>query len=220
MTESEKIDLSISREVLKNTAREVSSLLCPPLATFYNITNELGSYRSKVKIERQNYCIENLLLLIKDRKSEEEFINEIAEGKVEPIFMDFLEKALRRVSLINSEDKRRRFAYLLDNAYRFQEEQFLFDNLDMFSDILEKTSDYQLQILIAHYDKNTEFKEKLKTENESLYKANLNYLMSMELLVSELNFYQIWNGYESIINDLICSELSSLFVRFIKEYEN
>ena len=63
MTESEKIDLSISREVLKNTAREVSSLLCPPLATFYNITNELGSYRSKVKIERQNYCIENLLLL-------------------------------------------------------------------------------------------------------------------------------------------------------------
>ena len=88
MTESEKIDLSISREVLKNTAREVSSLLCPPLATFYNITNELGSYRSKVKIERQNYCIENLLLLIKDRKSEEEFINEISEGKLEPIFME------------------------------------------------------------------------------------------------------------------------------------
>ncbi len=215
MTESEKIDLSISREVLKNTAREVSSLLCPPLATFYNITNELGSYRSKVKIERQNYCIENLLLLIKDRKSEEEFINEISEGKLEPIFMDFFETTLRRVSLINSEDKRRRFAYLLNNAYRFQDNTLLFDNLEMFSDILEKISDYQLQILIAHYDKNAELKAKLKLENESLYKANLNYLMSMELLVKD---------FSSIIADLpptknIISELGRLFIEFIKEYE-
>ena len=219
MTESEKIDLSISREVLKNTAREVSSLLCPPLATFYNITNELGSYRSKVKIERQNYCIENLLLLIKDRKSEEEFINEICEGKLEPIFMDFFETTLRRVSLINSEDKRRRFAYLLNNAYRFQDNTLLFDNLEMFSDILEKISDYQLQILIAHYE-NLTLKEQLKSDNESLYKANLNYLMSMELLVSELNNYQICGGYDTIIDTLICSELSTLFVKFIKEYEN
>ena len=215
MTESEKIDLSISREVLKNTAREVSSLLCPPLATFYNITNELGSYRSKVKIERQNYCIENLLLLIKDRKSEEEFINEISEGKLEPIFMDFFETTLRRVSLINSEDKRRRFAYLLNNAYRFQDNTLLFDNLEMFSDIIEKISDYQLQILIAHYDKNAELKAKLKLENESLYKANLNYLMSMELLVKD---------FSSIIADLpptknIISELGRLFIEFIKEYE-
>lgn len=219
MTESEKIDLSISREVLKNTAREVSSLLCPPLATFYNITNELGSYRSKVKIERQNYCIENLLLLIKDEKSEEEFINEIAEGKVEQIFMDFLETTLRKASLTNSEDKRRRFAYLLNNAYRLQEKTLLFDNLDMFSDILEKTSDYQLQILIAYYDNNTALKENLKSEDESLYSANLNYLMSMELLVSELNNYQICGGYDTIIDTLICSELSTLFVKFIKEYE-
>ena len=215
MTESEKIDLSISREVLKNTAREVSSLLCPPLATFYNITNELGSYRSKVKIERQNYCIENLLLLIKDRKSEEEFINEISEGKLEPIFMDFFETTLRRVSLINSEDKRRRFAYLLNNAYRFQDNTLLFDNLEMFSDILEKICDYQLQILIAHYDKNAELKAKLKLDNESLYKANLNYLMSMELLVKD---------FSSIIADLpptknIISELGRLFIEFIKEYE-
>ena len=90
----------------------------------------------------------------------------------------------------------------------------------MFSDILEKISDYQLQILIAHYDKNAELKAKLKLENESLYKANLNYLMSMELLVSELNNYQICGGYDTIIDTLICSELSTLFVKFIKEYEN
>ena len=215
MTESEKIDLSISREVLKNTAREVSSLLCPPLATFYNITNELGSYRSKVKIERQNYCIENLLLLIKDRKSEEEFINEIAEGKVEPIFMDFLETTLRKASLTNSEDKRRRFAYLLNNAYRLQEKTLLFDNLDMFSDILEKTSDYQLQILIAYYDNNTALKENLKSEDESLYSANLNYLMSMELL--EKDFSPIIVELPPTEN--IISELGRLFIKFIKEYE-
>ena len=215
MTESEKIDLSISREVLKNTAREVSSLLCPPLATFYNITNELGSYRSKVKIERQNYCIENLLLLIKDRKSEEEFINEISEGKLEPIFMDFFETTLRRVSLINSEDKRRRFAYLLNNAYRLQEKTLLFDNLDMFSDILEKTSDYQLQILIAYYDNNTALKENLKSEDESLYSANLNYLMSMELL--EKDFSPIIVELPPTEN--IISELGRLFIKFIKEYE-
>ncbi len=215
MTESEKIDLSISREVLKNTAREVSSLLCPPLATFYNITNELGSYRSKVKIERQNYCIENLLLLIKDEKSEEEFINEIAEGKLEPIFMDFLETTLRKASLTNSEDKRRRFAYLLNNAYRLQEKTLLFDNLDMFSDILEKTSDYQLQILIAYYDNNTALKENLKSEDESLYSANLNYLMSMELL--EKDFSPIIVELPPTEN--IISELGRLFIKFIKEYE-
>ena len=85
----------------------------------------------------------------------------------------------------------------------------------MFSDILEKISDYQLQILIAHYDKNAELKAKLKLENESLYKANLNYLMSMELLVKD---------FSSIIAELpskknIISELGRLFIEFIKEYE-
>ena len=153
--------------------------------------------------------------LIKDEKSEEEFINDIAQGKVEQIFMDFLEKNLRKVSLTNSEDKRRRFAYLLDNAYRFQENNLLFDNLDMFSDILEKTSDYQLQILIAHYDNNTELKENLKLENESFYRVNLNYLMSSELLQKETR----WGRQDNDLDNLICSDLLNLFIKFIKEYE-
>lgn len=208
-----------SANVLKDLLITVTGLANPPLGVILGICNNLGNYRSNEKVARMNFVMEKFIDLIKDKKSEEEFINDISQGKVEQIFMDFLETTLRKVSLINSEDKRKRFAYLLDNAYRLQENNLLFDNLDMFSDILEKTSDYQLQILIAHYDKNTELKTKLKLENESLYKSNLNYLMSMELLVSELNFYQICGGYEEIIADLKCSELSNIFIKFIKEYE-
>lgn len=220
MNQIEKIELSEAANFFVDLGITVTGLANPPLGVILGICNSLGTYRSNEKISRMTFVMEKVIDLIREEKTEEEFIIEIAEGKVEPIFMDFLEKTLRKVSLINSEDKKRRFAYLLNNAYRFQENNLLFDNLYMFSDILEKLSDYQLQILIVHYDKNLELKEKIKLENESLYRANLNYLMSMELLVSELNFYQICNGYESIINDLICSELSSLFVRFIKEYEN
>ena len=129
--------------------------------------------------------------------------------------MDFLETTIRKASLINSENKRKRFAYLLDNAYRLQENTSLFDNLDMFSDILDKTSDYQLQILVTHYDNNTELKEKLKSENESFYKVNLNYLMSMELLQKEIR----WSGKDNDLDALICSDLLNLFIKFIKEYE-
>lgn len=71
MTISEKIDLSISKEIIKNTTREMLALFFPPLAAFYNKKTDLGSYLSKLKIERQNYCIQNLLSLIQDKKTEE-----------------------------------------------------------------------------------------------------------------------------------------------------
>mgnify|MGYP003522469659 CR=1 FL=1 len=215
MNQLKKIELSDAAKYSINLAITVTGLANPPLGVILGICNSLGNYRSNEKVARINFVMEKFIDLIKDEKSEEEFINEIAEGKLEPIFMDFLETNLRKVSIINSADKRMRFAYLLDNAYRFRENTSLFDNLNMFSDILEKTSDYQLQILIAHYDKNAELKAKLKLDNESLYKANLNYLMSMELLVKD---------FSSIIADLpptknIISELGRLFIEFIKEYE-
>ncbi len=215
MNQLKKIELSDAAKYSINLAITVTGLANPPLGVILGICNSLGNYRSNEKVARINFVMEKFIDLIKDEKSEEEFINEIAEGKVEQIFMDFLETTLRKASLTNSEDKRRRFAYLLNNAYRLQEKTLLFDNLDMFSDILEKTSDYQLQILIAYYDNNTALKENLKSEDESLYSANLNYLMSMELLVKD---------FSSIIADLpptknIISELGRLFIEFIKEYE-
>lgn len=216
MNQLKKIELSDAAKYSINLAITVTGLANPPLGVILGICNSLGNYRSNEKVARINFVMEKFIDLIKDEKSEEEFINEIAEGKVEQIFMDFLETTLRKASLTNSEDKRRRFAYLLENAYRFQDNTLLFDNLDMFSDVLEKTSDYQLQILIAHYDNNTELKENLKSENESLYKANLNYLMSMELLQKEIR----WSGKDNDLDFLICSDLLNLFIKFIKEYEN
>lgn len=123
------MDFTISKDIMKNVPKEMLALFCPPLAAFYNITTDLGSYSSKVKFERQNYCVENFINLIRDIKTKEEFINEISEGKLESIFMDFLETALRKVSLIDSESKKRRFAYLLNNAYRFQINSLLYERL-------------------------------------------------------------------------------------------
>ena len=215
MNQLKKIELSDAAKYSINLAITVTGLANPPLGVILGICNSLGNYRSNEKVARINFVMEKFIDLIKDEKSEEEFINEIAEGKVEQIFMDFLETTLRKASLTNSEDKRRRFAYLLNNAYRLQEKTLLFDNLDMFSDILEKTSDYQLQILIAYYDNNTALKENLKSEDESLYSANLNYLMSMELL--EKDFSPIIVELPPTEN--IISELGRLFIKFIKEYE-
>lgn len=215
MNQIEKIELTEASKFLINLGITVAGLANPPLGVILGICNNLVNYRSNEKLARMNFVMVKFIDLIKDEKSEEEFINDIAQGKVEQIFMDFLEKNLRKVSLTNSEDKRRRFAYLLDNAYRFQENNLLFDNLDMFSDILEKTSDYQLQILIAHYDNNTELKENLKLENESFYRVNLNYLMSSELLQKETR----WGRQDNDLDNLICSDLLNLFIKFIKEYE-
>ena len=216
MNKSKEMELSETTKFLMNLGIPVAGLVNPTLGVILGVCNSLGTYRSNEKISRMIFVMEKVMDLIKDEKTEEEFINEIAKGKVEPIFMDFLEKTLRKVSLTNSEDKKRRFAYLLNNAYRFQENPILFDNLDMFSDILEKTSDYQLQILIAHYDKDIVLKRELKSKNESIYKANLNYLMSMELLIKD--FSPIIAGLPPEEN--LCSELSKLFIKFIKEYEN
>ncbi len=216
MNKNEVEECKQSANLLKDVLISVTGLANPPLGVILGIFNSLGTYRSNDKISKMHFFIENLVDLIKDTKSEKEFINEISEGKLEPIFIDFLEKTLRKVSLTNSEDKRRRFAYLLDNAYRFQENQFLFDNLDMFSDILEKLSDYQLQILIAHYDNDIELRGKLKSVNENLYVANLNYLMGLGLL-SEKQL--VWGEEAGDKDILVCSELSKLFIKFIKEYE-
>ena len=137
MNQLKKIELSDAAKYSINLAITVTGLANPPLGVILGICNSLGNYRSNEKVARINFVMEKFIDLIKDEKSEEEFINEIAEGKVEQIFMDFLETTLRKASLTNSEDKRRRFAYLLNNAYRLQENTLLFDNLEMFSDILE-----------------------------------------------------------------------------------
>lgn len=217
LNKSKVKEISEAAKLLLNLGISVTGLTNPALAVTFGILNSLGNYRSNEKLARMTFVMENLVDLIKDTKSEKEFINEISEGKLEPIFMDFLERTLRKVSLTNSEDKRKRFAYLLDNAYRYQENQFLFDNLDMFSDVLEKLSDYQLKILIAHYNNDIELREKLESENENLYLANLNYLMGLGVL-SEKQF--LWGEEAGDKGSLVCSELAILFIKFIKEYES